>query len=99
MGDQSCYTIEYRVIASVWYYESDKSVASIRAMKTKLRERFDSEPPDTRYIKVWAEKLFQTGSIIDKPHPGRPNERGDTLIAVEQSVTENPTTSLRYISL
>lgn len=95
MGDKSEYTLEYRILAAVWYFECDKSIASVRLMKSKLRDRYDCDPPDTRYIKQWSAKLFSTGSILDSKRPGRPNERGDKADEVEISITNDPTMSTR----
>lgn len=95
MSDISKYSIEYRILASCWYHECDKSIAQIRSMKLKLRERFEAEPPDTRVIAQWEEKLFSSGSILDKQRPGRPNQRGDTYDDIDESVRGNPSTSLR----
>ena len=78
MTDQSHYTIEYRIIAASWYHECDKSIADIRRLKGNLKERFDGKTPRTSVIAAWEEKLFQTGSILDLKHTGRPNERGDS---------------------
>lgn len=52
-------------------------------MKRKLRKKFAGEPPDTRvHIFIfssvhWEVKLFETGSILDKPIQGRLNDQGD----------------------
>jgi hypothetical protein len=95
MTDTSEYTVEYRILAACWYHECDKSVAEIRSVKVKLRERFAGEPPDTRVIANWEEKLFNSGSILDKHRAGRPNERGDTYDDIEESVRSDPSSSLR----
>lgn len=87
--------MEYRILAASWYYECDKSVTGVKQMKSKLRERFDHEPPDTRVIKNWEEKLFRTGSIFDLPRSGRPSERGDERDNVVTSLREAPTMSIR----
>ena len=72
MNDISPYSIPFRVQASAWLYESDKSNKAMRAVKAKLRESYDCEPPDGRIITQWMEKLFGTGSVLDKPRSGRP---------------------------
>ena len=95
MADQSPYTMEYRILAAVWYYESDHSISAVRILKAKLREKYDVEPPDARVIKGWSDKLFTTGSIKDKPHPGRPNERGDHAEMVTASITADTCTGTR----
>ena len=95
MTDQSGYTLEFRILSAVWYHESEKDIAGMRQLKKRLRDRFDGEPPDIRVIRTWEEKLFESGTIMDKKRPGRPNERGDEIDNVTQSVHDNPTMSLR----
>lgn len=98
MSDISQYSIEYRVLASAWWHESDQSRHAMQEVRNKLRDKYDHEPPDPRYIRVWAEKLFTTGSVLDQSRSGRPTERGDNVSAVEEQVNENPRTSTRRIS-
>ena len=50
----------------------------------KLQEKYNVEPPDTRVIKNWSDKLFTKGSIKNKPHTGRPNAE-----KVSASITAN----------
>lgn len=95
MPDSSPYTIEYRILAAVWYHESDQSIAAVKSIKHKLRERFDDEPPHSRVIQTWAEKLFTNGTVLDKSRSGRPNERGDSEDGVDTHVRNNPTTGTR----
>ncbi len=94
-SDNSQYTIEFRILAAAWFFESDGSIVAVRNIKNKLRDRYGVEPPDARYIKVWADKLFTSGSILDKPRSGRPNERGDSAEDVNTSVEEDPKQSIR----
>ena len=95
MVDTSKYTIEYRILAATWYHECDKGVTAIKQMKQRLRDRFDDEPPHTRVIKTWEEKLFNTGSILDAPRTGRPNERVDQVDVVTTSLQNKPHLSIR----
>ena len=96
--DSSFYTIDYRILAAVWWYESDKTRNAMMSLRLKLQERFDEDSPDGRVIKTWAEKLFQTGTINDKVRIGRPNERGDEVDRINEAITANPTTSTRTLS-
>jgi hypothetical protein len=95
MTDTSVYTKEYRIIAATLYHESTKDLKSVKGLKRKLREEYPDEPPDTRVIKTWEEKLFKTGSINDLPRAGRPNERGDEEERVENSLEADPRLSVR----
>ena len=98
MSDISSYSIPFRVQADAWLYESDRSNSAMRTVKTKLRERYDCEPPEGKIITRWMEKLFDTGSVLDKPQSGRPNERGDHVHDVKQSVNDAPQMSTRRSS-
>ena len=60
-----------------------------------MRERYGIEPPHTRVIEAWAEKLFSVGSILDRKRDGRPNERGDEVERVIESLENDPTMSVR----
>ena len=95
MADISSYSIEYRVLAATWYFECDRSIAAVRLLKAKLRERYGIEPPDTRVITAWTDKLFSIGSILDRKRDGRPNERGDVSENVMDSLENDPTISVR----
>lgn len=95
MADISRYTIEYRVLAAAWYFECDRSIAAVKLLKTKLRERYGIEPPDARVITAWTDKLFSTGSILDRKRDGRPSERGDVSENVMDSLENHPTMSVR----
>jgi hypothetical protein len=95
MTDSSPYTIPYRVQATAWFYESDRSNKAMLEVKNKLRASYDEEPPRGEQIKTWMEKLFQTGSVTDNKRTGRPNDRGDYAEAVDQSVVDHPKLSLR----
>ena len=90
MSDISSYSIPFRVQAAAWLHESDRSNSAMRTMKTKLREG--------KIITRWMEKLFDTGSVLDKLRSGGPNERGDDVHDVEKSVTDAPQMSTRRSS-
>jgi hypothetical protein len=64
-------------------------------MKNKLREKFTGEPPHTRVIAKWEEKLFNTGVILDKSRSGRPNVRVDHHASIVKSIAGNPNLSVR----
>ena len=97
MADESPYTIEYRVLAATWLHESDGTVADVREVKSKLRNRFGIQPPDARVMKSWSVKLFSSGSILDKSRSGRPSASGDTVNQIRSCIDENPKYSTRGI--
>jgi hypothetical protein len=98
MPDVSCYTIEYRVIAATWYHLSDISNSAMRDVKNRLRDKFGSEPPKGKHIINWENKLFTNGDVMDRSRMGQPNERGDIIGDVEESVVISPTQSSRLRS-
>lgn len=97
-SDVSVYTIEYRLLAAVWWYDSNQDRSAMINVRKKLRDRFDTEPPEHRVIKEWSKKLFETGTIMDKPRCGRPNERGQNIDNIRDIITNNPRTSTRRLS-
>ena len=80
------YSIPFRVQAA----SQTRSNQAVRPVKVKLRESYKCEPPDGRIITQWMEKLFETGSLVDRPQAGRPSEHGDSVHDVEQSVGDDP---------
>lgn len=99
MIDQSDYTLEFRILAASWLHETDGSNSAMRIVKQRLRDKYNIEPPQGRYLKVWEEKLFTTGSILDMKRPGRPNERGDHNQLLKDSISIQPTLSTRHRSI
>lgn len=97
-SDISNYTIEYRILAAVWWYDSEQTRTEMMSIKKKLADRFDVDPPDGRVIKAWSEKLFESGTILDRTRSGRPNERGDYVEEINIAITETPITSTRRLS-
>ena len=95
LSDKSEYTFEFRILASTWYHESDRTLSAMRVLIQRLDERFKVDNvPDGRVIKQWHEKLFTTGNLFDLTRCGRPrNERHDAVIA--DSVEAAPELSLR----
>lgn len=98
MSDVSKYSIEYRVLSSVWWRESDQSRHAMKLIHDKLREKYGIEPPRGKIIKMWAEKLFQTGSVLDLPRSGRSLSRENKVEVVKEEIEKDPVTSVRQVS-
>ena len=98
MTDESPYTLEFRILAAVWYFESDQSRHAMGQVRIRLRERYNIEAPEGRVIKGWTDKLFSTGSITDKQRPGRPTARGDATERISQHINAEPCSSVRRVS-
>ena len=90
MSDVSKYSIEYRVLSSVWWKESDQSRNVMKFIHDKLREKYGMEPPRGKIIKMWAEKLFQTGSVLDLPRSGRSLSRENKVEVVKEEIENKP---------
>lgn len=75
MTDISRHTIEYPILAAIWFFEGYRSIS---AVKKKLREQYGIERPHTWVIEAWAEKLFSIGLIFNWRRDGRPNI-GETI--------------------
>lgn len=97
MADESPYTIDFRIVAASSWHDSDRSLSAMRQIRKSLAKRFhlDGSVPDGRVIKQWHEKLFSTGSILDLPRTGRPNETKEHAERIEASLAANPNTSIR----
>lgn len=67
----------------------------MKEVRSRLAEKFSGEVPDGRVIKLWEEKLFATGSLLDQSRSGRPLAHGDALPDVRASLAEAPQTSVR----
>lgn len=99
MSDVSKYSIEYRVLSSVWWRESDQSRHAMKLIHDKLREKYGIEPPRGKIIKMWPEKLFQTGSVLDLPRSaGRSLSRENKVEVVKEEIEKDPVTSVRQVS-
>lgn len=95
MADTSSYSVEERLVASVWAHERPHTGKSIEDVRGDFVRRFHKAAPPKRTILRWENKLFLTGSIKDKPRTGRPTTRQETCAAVEGSVLRSPKKSLR----
>ena len=98
MSEKSEYTIEFRIFAATWYEESDRSISSMRNVKTRLKERYDIEPPRGAVIKSWANKLLTTGSIVDQEKSRRPSLQEERKRRLDDSITAAPRLSVRQRS-
>jgi len=98
MSDVSKYTIEFRVLSSAWWFESDNLKMAMKSIRKKLKEKYSIDPPNGKYIKSWSEKLFQTGSVLDLPRSGRPEVSENRVEKIEEEIQEEAKTSVRRLS-
>lgn len=95
MADTSSYSLEERLLASVWTHDRVHSGRTMEDVRHDFTARFGKPAPPKRTILRWEHKLFLTGSIKDKPRTGRPSTRRDTCAEVKASVLQSPKKSLR----
>ena len=93
--DLSDYSIEERMIASVWVHDRHRENQSLSMIKNKFEQRFGKKAPTDPTLLKWEEKAFKFGSVLDAPRSGRRKTRTELSEIVENSVNENPTLSLR----
>lgn len=95
MTDTSTYSIEERLVVSVWAHERTHTKKTMKNVQEDFQIRFNKESPPKRTIMRWEQKLFATGSILDKTRTGRPSKREEKCAAVAISIQTSPETSLR----
>ena len=96
MSDTSPYLREERIVMAVWVHERHRQRESLDDLRTRFRIRFNKEPPrKNRTLRTWERKLFNTGTIRDRPRSGRPVTRRERCQAVDQSINESPLKSTR----
>ncbi|XP_078450968.1 U11/U12 small nuclear ribonucleoprotein 25 kDa protein isoform X2 [Lampetra planeri] len=95
MADTSSYTIEERLVVSIWAHERSHTRKTMKDVRKDFCERFNKDAPPKWTILRWEHKLFSTGSILDKKRTGRPSKRKEQCAAVALSVERSPEKSLR----
>ncbi|GAB1600301.1 eukaryotic translation initiation factor 1b-like isoform X1 [Argonauta hians] len=95
MSDQSPYSIEERLIASVWMHERVRNREKVPEIRRAFEQRFGKQAPTPRILREWEKKVFETGSVLDAARCGRPNISGEHIAAVKQSILKSPTQSSR----
>jgi hypothetical protein len=98
MVDTSVYTCEFRILASTWWHESDKSKVAMADVRKKLAARFDLPPPRGFVIRNWEEKLFSTGSVADNPRCGRPSCEEEIVERLSVAIEQEPHLSTRALA-
>ena len=63
-----------------------------------MKEKYNIKSPDRKYIKLWCEKLFEGGSLCDRPRGGRPKTKENRIQIVEEKIEQNQKTSIRRLS-
>ena len=91
----SDYILEERIVASVWTHERPQTGNSMRQVQDDFQQRFRKEPPPKQTLLRWERKLFQTGSVKDKPRTGRPQSRRTQCEEIDNAISKTPKKSTR----
>ncbi|XP_078454245.1 carboxymethylenebutenolidase homolog isoform X2 [Lampetra planeri] len=94
MADTSSYSIEERLVVSVWAHERSTTRKTMKAIRKDFCERFNKKAPPKWTILKWEYKLFFTGSILDETRTGRP-KREEQCAAIGESLESSPKKSPR----
>jgi len=78
MADTSSYSIEERLVASVWVHEAQHTGQAMSQVMAAFRERFNNAPPRGATLLDWEKPAFALGSVKDRPRSGRKTARLET---------------------
>lgn len=95
MTDTSVFSIEERLVASVWVHERQNTKKTIGDILRDFSVRFGKPPPSRPTLFTWEKKAFSTGSVRDAPRSGRRKTRVETCAAVMESIERSPMKSTR----
>ncbi|PSN33428.1 hypothetical protein C0J52_22596 [Blattella germanica] len=83
MADTSLYSVEERLVVSVWAHERPHTGKTMEDVRQDFTRRFHKNAPPKMTILRWEKKLFLLGCIKDKPRPGAPVKRQNTCAGVD----------------
>lgn len=95
MTDTSTYSIEERLVASVWVHERPFTGKTMSEILDLFEERFQKVPPRKATLLDWEKRAFELGSVMDRPRSGRRISREETCASVAASVDRSPQKSTR----
>jgi len=95
MAETSSYSIEERLVASVWVHERQDTGQTMSQLMAAFRERFNKAPPRRATLLDWEKRAFALGSVKDRPPSGRKSTRFETCAAVAGSIERSPVKSKR----
>ena len=94
MDDTSNYSIEVRLVASVWVHERQHTGQTMSQVIAEFRERFNKGPPRRATLLDWEKRAFALGSVKDRSRSGRKTTRLETCAAVAASIERSPMKSI-----
>jgi len=92
------YTLEQNwEILKTYFQSGESSTQTIRNLRGKFGRK---EIPSTQFVDQFVKRVQQTGSLLDKAtrSRARPVRSTENIVAVAQSVLEQPSTSTRHRS-
>ena len=89
------YTIEERLVASVWVHERQHTGQTMTQIMGAFQERFNKAPPRKATLIDWDRRAFTSGSVKDRPRSGRKKTREETCATVCASIEQSPMKSTR----
>ena len=96
MSNLSPFTIEQRLIASVWVHERAVTGKSMFDIRNDFMIRFNvTKAPNIETLYNWERKVFTSGSVLDSLQVCRPQERQQCIPAFEESVEKDLKLSIR----
>ena len=90
MDDTSSYSIEERLVASVWVHERQHMGQTMSQVMAEFWERFNKAPPQRVTLLNWGKRVFTRGNVKDRPRSGRKITRLETCAAVAASIERSP---------
>jgi len=95
MADTSSYSIEERLVASVWVHERQHMGQTMSQVMAEFWERFNKAPPQRVTLLNWGKRVFTRGNVKDRPWSWRKTMRLETCAAVAASIEHSPMKSTR----
>jgi len=95
MADTSSYSIEERLVASVWVHERQHTGQTMFQVMSAFRERFNKAPPRRATLLYWEKRTLALGSVKDRPRSERNTTRLETCAAVAASIERSLMKSTR----
>ena len=77
MADTSKYTIEQRLIVSVWVHEKERTGESYEEIRENLFLRFNKAAPSEANLRKLEKKTFSTGSVLDHSRNAQAGKQTD----------------------
>jgi len=95
MADTSSYSIEERLMASVWVHDRQHTEQTMSQVMAAFREQFNKALPRRATLLDWEKRAFALRSVKDRPRSGRKTTRLETSAAVAASIERSPLKSTR----